>query len=273
MLDQRSGRADLRLHHLSWVSVYRINIRMADRFRVGRVFLAGDAAHVHSSAGGQGLNASVQDAYNLGWKLAGVLRGAPEALLDTYEAERLPLAADLLGITTRWHRAGFRVPSPEATPGGSALPAIYQLGLNYRDGPLAVDERDQPGAVQAGDRAPDAACLNGAGAVCRLFDAFRGPHATLLAWGAAHAATVAAVNAHYAAQVRAYTVLRPGEAANGASLVDVDGEIQRGFALDDASPGPLIVVRPDGYIGFVGQAASVQALRGYLARITEFSVE
>src|SRR5262249_16660536 len=81
LLEERSGRSDIRLHDLRWISLYRINVRMADRFRVGRAFLAGDAAHVHSSAGGQGLNASVQDAYNLGWKLGAVLDGAPPELL------------------------------------------------------------------------------------------------------------------------------------------------------------------------------------------------
>ena len=80
------------------MSLYRVNIRMAERFRVGRVFLAGDAAHVHSPAGGQGLNTGVQDSYNLGWKLAA------ERALDTYEEERLPVAAGVLGLSTRLHQ-------------------------------------------------------------------------------------------------------------------------------------------------------------------------
>lgn len=76
----RSGRDDIVLRDLRWISLYRVNARMVDRFRVGRVILAGDAAHVHSSAGGQGLNTSVQDAYNLGWKLAAVIYGAPREI-------------------------------------------------------------------------------------------------------------------------------------------------------------------------------------------------
>lgn len=100
IFDEGSGRTDVRFTDVTWMSVYRVNIRMAGRFRVGRVFLTGDAAHVHSPAGGQGLNTGVQDAYNLGWKLAAVLGGAPERLLDTYEEERLPVAADVLGIST-----------------------------------------------------------------------------------------------------------------------------------------------------------------------------
>ncbi|MFT9092384.1 MAG: FAD-dependent monooxygenase, partial [Gluconacetobacter sp.] len=73
---------------------------MADRYRVGQVFLVGDAAHIHPPTGGQGLNTSVQDAYNLGWKLAAVLGGAPAALLETYEEERRPGAAGMLGLAT-----------------------------------------------------------------------------------------------------------------------------------------------------------------------------
>uniref|UniRef100_UPI0037040745 FAD-dependent oxidoreductase n=1 Tax=Streptomyces rhizosphaerihabitans TaxID=1266770 RepID=UPI0037040745 len=153
-----------------WASDFRPRTALADRFRAGRVFLAGDAAHIHSPAGGQGLNTSVQDAYNLGWKLGTVLRGAaPGSLLDTYEEERLPVAADMLGLSTRVHRGELR-------RGG----ATRQLGLGYRDSSLAVETRtDLPdGALRAGDRAPDG---NVEGV--RLFDVFRGPHWTLLTVG------------------------------------------------------------------------------------------
>ncbi len=76
-LEKASGRTDIRLHDLTWITLWRPNIRMAERFRDGRVFLAGDAAHVHPPTGGQGLNTGIQDGYNLGWKLAAVLGGAP----------------------------------------------------------------------------------------------------------------------------------------------------------------------------------------------------
>jgi 2-polyprenyl-6-methoxyphenol hydroxylase-like FAD-dependent oxidoreductase len=89
-----TGRRVGRVH---WRSIYRPAIRMVNRYRVGRVFLAGDAAHVHPPAGGQGLNTGVQDAYNLGWKLAHVISGGHDSLLDSYESERLPIAAAVLG--------------------------------------------------------------------------------------------------------------------------------------------------------------------------------
>ncbi|WP_435611507.1 FAD-dependent monooxygenase [Streptomyces sp. bgisy159] len=150
---------------VSWVSAFRPRAALADRFRVGRVFLAGDAAHVHSPAGGQGLNTSVQDAYNLGWKLGAVLHGgAPPRLLDTYEEERRPVAAAMLGLSTAIHRA-------ERTRGA----ATRQLGLHYRESPLSEETRRDPGPLRAGDRFPDVT-VDGV----RLFDRLRGPRWTSL---------------------------------------------------------------------------------------------
>ncbi|WP_067704546.1 FAD-dependent monooxygenase [Actinoplanes awajinensis] len=157
---------------VGWTSQFRANIRMADRFRVGNVFLAGDAAHVHSPAGGQGLNTGIQDGYNLGWKIA----TGNTTILDTYEAERLPVAADVLGISTTLHRRHVAA-DPDAMRRDD--PALRQLTLNYRGGPLTAEHRPTPGRVQAGDRAPDAPLTTGH----RLFDLMRGAHPTLLAFG------------------------------------------------------------------------------------------
>ncbi|MFI9776077.1 FAD-dependent oxidoreductase [Streptomyces sp. NPDC051956] len=164
----RSHLAPEDVTEVRWASDFRPRAALADRFRAGRVLLAGDAAHVHSPAGGQGLNTSVQDAYNLGWKLGAVLRdGAPESLVETYEEERRPVAAHMLGISTGVHRGEIR--RGEAT---------RQLGLGYRESSLAVDTRTTAGPVRAGDRAPDGV-VDGV----RLFDTFRGPHWTLLTVG------------------------------------------------------------------------------------------
>ena len=101
LIGARTGRRDIIVRFVSWSSVYVMSARLADRYRVERIFIAGDAAHVHPPTGGQGLNTSVQEAYNLGWKLASVLVGALEALLDSYEAERRPVALNMLRLSTR----------------------------------------------------------------------------------------------------------------------------------------------------------------------------
>ncbi|MFF4251330.1 FAD-dependent oxidoreductase [Streptomyces sp. NPDC001663] len=208
----RSHLAPEDITEVRWASDFRPRAALADRFRSGRVFLAGDAAHVHSPAGGQGLNTSVQDAYNLGWKLGAVLReGAPAALLDTYEEERRPIAAQMLGISTGVHRGEIRRGA-----------ATVQLGLGYRDSALTEDTRTAPGQVHAGDRAPDATVAD-----VRLFDAFRGPHWTLLALG------------------------------TRAPALDVDSvRVVSGPAAQEPYGTGLFLVRPDGYVGWAGDSAA-----------------
>ncbi|MFB7494184.1 FAD-dependent oxidoreductase [Streptomyces sp. NPDC056161] len=201
-----------------WASVFQPRAALADRFRSGRVLLAGDAAHIHSPAGGQGLNTSVQDAYNLGWKLGAVLTaGAPESLLATYEEERRAVATAMLGLSTAVHRGEIR-----------RGPATQQLGLGYRDSSLTAETRSTVTGVRAGDRAPD-----GTVGGVRLFDAFRGPHWTLLGADAADA------------------VRRPG-------LRTVPGPAPAPYG-----PG-LFLVRPDGYVGWAGDTTA--GIPRYLAR-------
>jgi 2-polyprenyl-6-methoxyphenol hydroxylase-like FAD-dependent oxidoreductase len=104
---------DFGVHSPRWLSRFGDATRLAEHYRVGRVLLAGDAAHIHPPAGGQGLNLGLQDAFNLGWKLAGQIRGwAPPTLLDTYQAERRPVAEDVLDNT----RAQLELSSPEPGP-------------------------------------------------------------------------------------------------------------------------------------------------------------
>jgi len=151
-----------RVTHVAWSSMYRPAVRMVDRMRVGRIFVAGDAAHLHPPTGGQGLNTGVQDTYNLGWKLAYVLRGGPDSLLDTYEAERVPVAAAVLGLTKQIYRTGS-LKRGEAT---------NQLRLHYRTSPLSSGK--PLGKLHPGDRMPDVQLSD----CTRLFDQMRGTHAT-----------------------------------------------------------------------------------------------
>jgi 2-polyprenyl-6-methoxyphenol hydroxylase-like FAD-dependent oxidoreductase len=119
---------DLGVHSPRWLSRFGDSTRLADRYRSGRVLLAGDAAHVHPPTGGQGLNLGVQDAFNLGWKLAAVINGwAPEGLLDTYEVERRPVAAAVLDNT----RAQMELMSLE--PGAQALRRLMSQLMAFED--------------------------------------------------------------------------------------------------------------------------------------------
>ena len=156
---------------MAWSTAWRLNVRLAARYRVGRAFLAGDAGHVHSPAGAQGLNTGVQDSYNLGWKIAGALRGAPAPLLDSYEAERRPIAARMLGMTSALEARSFQMKGLPTDRDESML----QLSLHYRDSVLAREERAAPGRILAGDRIPDATDLVCNGKPARLFDLLRGP--------------------------------------------------------------------------------------------------
>ncbi|MGW5685057.1 FAD-dependent monooxygenase [Nonomuraea sp. NPDC003754] len=189
ILDEHAG---VKPTEVVWRSEYRVNIRMAERFRVGRVFLAGDAAHVHSPAGGQGLNTGVQDAYNLGWKLA----VGSEPLLDSYEQERMPVAEHVLGLSTRLLREGDHTRDEET----------QQLTLGYWYGPLSEGPR-------GGERVPGV---------------YGGGRFTLLA----------------------DTTERYGDAAR--VLPPLPG--QEG----------VLLVRPDGYVGYDGDEAGVRA---YLSRL------
>lgn len=151
----------LRIH---WSSSYRPASRMVDHYRAGRVFLAGDAAHLHPPTGGQGLNTGIQDAYNLGWKLASVFRGGPKSLLDTYEEERLPVAAAVLGLSSQLYKTRS-LKRGEAT---------NQLALHYRASSLSSGT--PMGRLHPGDRMPNLQLANGN----KLFDEMRGTHATEL---------------------------------------------------------------------------------------------
>ena len=227
LVDGRTPLSADDVREVRWASVFRANAALAGAFRRGRVLLAGDAAHIHSPAGGQGLNTGVQDAFNLGWKLGQVLRhGADDALLDTYEEERMPLAAGVLDLTTRIHHGAQRRGR-----------ATGQLDIGYRDSSLAAELRTAPdGGLRAGDRAPDAECVTEQGERLRLFDAFRGPHWTLLAFGSARLPDPSAVPS--GTHVHVHEIRGTEEHA------------------EKAYGGGVFLVRPDGHLGIAADAGS-----------------
>lgn len=250
ILDRRSGRTDIRLHEPEWTSLWRANIRLVDRYRAGRVFLAGDAAHIHSPAGGQGMNTGIQDSYNLGWKLAAVANGASPALLDTYEAERRPVAAGVLALSNARlkdaiEQKGLVVRSDASTK---------QLGVGYRDSVLARDDRDETARLRAGDRAPDATGLRTPEGERRLFDLTRGGRFTLLSFGAPPAIDALGLT----------TVHVVEEPAGLGDIADPEGHLADAY---DAGAHTLVLIRPDGYIALISDVGDVSAVTGHLESI------
>jgi 2-polyprenyl-6-methoxyphenol hydroxylase-like FAD-dependent oxidoreductase len=232
MIAERTKRKDITVHSVAWASAYNLNARLADRYRVGRVFLVGDAAHIHPPTGGQGLNTSIGDAYNIGWKLAAVLNGAPPGLLDTYEAERRPIAEEVLGLSTKLLEAARQRHDMQRGREN------HQLDLGYPDSALSLvlpsDLRRRACVVCSGDRAPDAPCRGAGGQRTRLFNLFRGTHWTLLINGAANETVTPR------AKLRIHVI--------GKDILDDGGHIRDAYAL---APGACVLIRPDGYVSAV----------------------
>ncbi|MBP2336187.1 2-polyprenyl-6-methoxyphenol hydroxylase-like FAD-dependent oxidoreductase [Saccharothrix coeruleofusca] len=254
------------LRDLNWSSHFRVNSRHLSTLRVGRVFLGGDAAHVHSPAGGQGMNAGIQDMVNLCWKLAAVLHGrATPALLDTYQAERLPVIAALVRATERTTQAStsrspllYQVLAHllPLTLGREAVQrkatrTLSQLAVHHRRGPLASDSRLGP--LRAGDRVPDL-MLEGGSRLYEVLD-LNGP-------------TLFAVAPHGTAPVW-WEALRRWQGAVTerrffvhADQLDADKEVAD--ALRDR--GGLLLVRPDGHLAAAAPITDPTAIAEWLTR-------
>jgi 2-polyprenyl-6-methoxyphenol hydroxylase-like FAD-dependent oxidoreductase len=243
MIAERTGRSDIKILAVSWASTYAMNARLAERYRVGRVFLIGDAAHIHPPTGGQGLNTSVQDAYNLGWKLAAVLAGAPDTLLDTYEEERRPVAANVLGLSAKMLQRQREQGSMRRGRD------THQLDIGYSGSSLAHDETARAIGPHAGDRMPDAPLTGAAGQPRRLFDVLTGPHWTLLM-----------SSPDYQPLPAARKGLRVVTVGEGAELRDRSNQL----GLAD---GGCLLIRPDGYVGATLKSGNVDLIGDYLARV------
>ncbi len=254
------------LSDLRWSSIFRISMRLAERYQSGRVFIAGDASHIHPPTGGQGMNTGIQDAYNLAWKLALVLNGsAREALLDSYDAERRPVGAEVVARTREASEAYGR-----ERGGAPDRLADTQILVSYRGSPIVRDDVPGTEGPAAGDRAPDVLGLErrGLGFPLRLFDVLRGTTHVLLARAspsdivdlAAFArqleprgnvpVRIVAVGSDHLREQPGVTVLH--DRTGGFS--DVYGEV-----------AAAALVRPDGYIGWRGRSWREPGLLAHLA--------
>jgi hypothetical protein len=251
----------------AWFSTYRIHHRAAARFRDRRCFLLGDAAHIHSPVGAQGMNTGLQDAYNLAWKLALVIRGhAKEALLESYDAERRPIAQRLLDTTDRGFRfvvadnwlAGILRTEVLARIGAFAMSrkrvqsaafrTVSQTGIHYRGSGLSQSLPGLPaGAPQAGDRFPWLKLkLRADGPVEDSFHAFQDTHFNLVIFGQ----PVAEDLPQLGDLLRTHVI--PRDSHNDAALTRAQ------------IPSPsFYLIRPDGYIGLCGTRVETAAISRY----------
>lgn len=261
---QEAG-TDLAFHECRWFSTYRIQHRHADRFRAGRCFLLGDAAHIHSPMGAQGMNTGLQDAYNLAWKLAMVIRGeAGELLLDSYEAERLPVARTLLRGTDRAFglvvadtrlaaffrtrvmanvvRVAMKVPAMQRR----MFRLISQTGIRYRRSPLSQGTAEG-NAPAAGDRFP-----------WLPVDALQGSQSVPL-WRALNDLRFHLVVMGQPAPDR--------DLVRGLDVITVPDTAENRKVLADAGlAGPRFhLVRPDGHIALTGTRCEPDRIARYFA--------
>lgn len=260
----------LSFQECSWFSTYRIHHRCAERFRDRRCFVLGDAAHVHSPMGAQGMNTGLQDAYNLAWKLALVVTGqADPALLDSYEQERMPVAQRLLRTTDRafmlvvkdtWLAGLFRtqILARIAALAMSrdrvrqiAFRSISQIGIRYRKGPLSQNLPGLPhDAPRAGDRFPWLQLrMRENGPVEDLFETLDDTRFNLIVIGQPAAADDLP---EFGPLLRTH-------------LVTVDPVNKKELARAHVSAPSFYLLRPDGHVGLAGTRLEAAALTRYFA--------
>lgn len=287
VLKQR-GLSRLTFSDPFWISTAHIRRMLAETYRQGRVFLAGDAAHVHSPVGGQGLNTGIQDAHNLAWKLALVVHGrAPDSLLASYEIERRPVAADVLAKTDALTRlltdrnVVRRAVRTRLLPLIAALPPVRRtltsqasgLAIDYRGSTAVSTAGRRYGGVIVGQRAPDCILNHPTDSEpLRLYnEVFSDRYTLLLCIGHRQSErTLADVEAtanslkEYidAVNVRIVTLAEPSrDIANQRPIFDTHGQVHARYT--DGSPG-MSLIRPDGYVAFSAGLAGWSQLHEFL---------
>ena len=274
----------IRLRDPAWLAHFHLHHRQAAHYQRGSVFLAGDAAHIHSPVGAQGMNTGIQDAWNLGWKLALVVKGfATPRLLDSYEAERWPVGRTLLRYTDRIFGALVRSLSDNAivswlrrNVAANVLPTVLtstrlraagfrfisELGIRYRRSPAVAEAEPRlHKGPRAGDRFPDAR-LTLDGKTVRLQEAVVGPCLTLVLCGDGDLWNTGRLAEHPVCRHGLLRIKRLARHSERSVLVDETGEAFERLGVEDAAQ---YVVRPDGYVGFRCSGRAFDALESYLA--------
>ncbi len=288
----QAAQVPVTLSNPVWTARYRVHHRGVDRYRAGRAFVAGDAAHIHSPAGGQGMNTGLQDAANLAWKLAAVIRhGAQDALLDSYHAERFPVGQDVLRFTDRlfsaaaaqtgwraWMRdrvASFvvRRASLLPIPHRKAFRKLSEISIAYPRGPFVEEpgRRAPRGGPRAGARAPDAVISHG----LQVFDLLRGYRLQLLVLSrtALNEQQITDISEQLRSVTSAWPALGVHVVARVAGRSDprvtfVDSaEVFDRYGVDTHCPQALYLVRPDGYVAWRCAGLDVHACVDFVHRL------
>ena len=276
----------VRLDAPVWATRYRSSHHGVDRYGEGRVFVAGDAAHIHSPAGGQGMNTGLQDAANLAWKLAAVLRGADAALLDTYDAERLPVGRQVVATTDRmfataagqsgWEaslRDWIARPVAAAMSRSNAVQTalfrrLAQIDIAYAANPFLDDAAPGGKGPKVGQRAPDAAISRDRD----VFALLAGYGFTVLALSRKPLETSqvrqladrldALSNRH----VTAHLVTRMAVGRDPRAIAAISGEVFATYGLHERDAQAIYLIRPDGYIAWRCAGLDIDACAKALAR-------
>lgn len=294
---QDCGLENIKVSEARWLSYFRINYRITRHYQHGRTFLAGDAAHIHSPIGAQGMNTGIQDAYNLAWKLALVYHGhAAKNLLKSYEKERHAVAEDVLETTRHATEhaeafSGLSNNEREKLFFNAALPEVErirsiqhreELDLDYRKSPICCENFDRhaqtilPGPL-AGAEAPEAGPIRVNKHVMTLFHLFRGIKHTLFLFagetgtGEARGKLIdlaGQIVQCYGNLISVYWV-EQGDASYGAiehkagifTVFDMEGEMHRRYGVSNET---LYLIRPDGYIAYRSSPVKLRELRDYL---------
>jgi 2-polyprenyl-6-methoxyphenol hydroxylase-like FAD-dependent oxidoreductase len=282
-LATRRGLTAARLTDPAWLSRFHISHRKVRDYRKLRVFLAGDAAHIHSPAGGQGMNTGIQDAFNLAWKLALVVRGrAPAQLLASYQAEREPIARAVLNLTDRITRMATVRHSMAQSVRDFLLPMVSgidlvaekmaeqlsELKVNYRQS--GIVENHGAGRPRAGERAPDAELRDEQGKARRVYELLKTPRHLLLIFlgasgkGPAQAEILARAIGTLPDDLLAVYGIARGATGERADLRDLSGLAHAAYGL---TKGGIILIRPDGYVGYRSDDFESEKFSGYLTRL------
>lgn len=284
-LTDRATGGRVQLGEPVWSTAFSVHHRLAAGYRVGRVFLAGDAAHVHSPAGAQGMNTGIQDAWNLGWKLALVISGSPVELLGSYEAERRPVGVFVLRFTdwaftasTSSGRAAQMVREqivPRLAPialrfrpgRAAAFRTVSQLGIRYRRSPAVQPDRRRRPRPRPGDRLPDARVASD-GQPLWLHEMLTAPAYHLLLCGPRHAWDAVALDglsARYGTLLTVHLLDRHlvDRQSGPGVLHDLDGTAHARLHVRRAAQ---LLVRPDGHVAYRADSTDLTGLTLYLDR-------